>query len=58
MTVLKNAPHRELALEFLKYLLCENGKRIFQENHQDFIWPPVAFGNVPDEIKDEVRVGG
>ncbi|ASJ05046.1 tungstate ABC transporter substrate-binding protein WtpA [Thermococcus barossii] len=58
VTVPKDAPNRELALEFLKYLLGENGKRIFRENHQDFIWPPVAFGNVPAEIKDEVRVEG
>ncbi|ASJ14714.1 tungstate ABC transporter substrate-binding protein WtpA [Thermococcus radiotolerans] len=58
VTVPKDAPNRELAIEFLRYLLGENGRRIFQENHQDFIWPPVAFGNVPDEIKDEVKVEG
>ncbi|AFL95711.1 molybdate/tungstate ABC transporter periplasmic substrate-binding protein [Thermococcus cleftensis] len=58
VTVPKDAPNRELAMEFLKYLLGENGKRIFQENHQDFIWPPVAFGSVPDEIKPLVKVEG
>ncbi|NJE77353.1 tungstate ABC transporter substrate-binding protein WtpA [Thermococcus sp. ES12] len=58
VTVPKDAPNRELALEFLKYLLGENGKRVFQENHQDFIWPPVAFGSVPDEIKSLVKVEG
>lgn len=58
VTVPKDAPNRELAMEFLRYLLGENGRRVFQENHQDFIWPPVAFGNVPDEIKDEVKVEG
>ncbi|WP_148883866.1 tungstate ABC transporter substrate-binding protein WtpA [Thermococcus aciditolerans] len=58
VTVPKDAPNSELAMEFLKYLLGENGRRVFQENHQDFIWPPVAFGNVPDEIKPLVKVEG
>ncbi|ASJ00763.1 tungstate ABC transporter substrate-binding protein WtpA [Thermococcus gorgonarius] len=56
VTVLKDAPHRDLAIEFLKFLLGENGQRVFKENHQDFLNPPVAFGNVPDGIKDLVRV--
>ncbi|NJE09533.1 tungstate ABC transporter substrate-binding protein WtpA [Thermococcus sp. MAR1] len=58
VTVPKDAPNRELALEFLRYLLGENGRKVFQENHQDFIWPPRAFGNAPNEIKDEVKVEG
>ncbi|NJE85024.1 tungstate ABC transporter substrate-binding protein WtpA [Thermococcus sp. CX2] len=58
VTVPKEAPNRELAMEFLKYLLSEKGKEVFQKNYQDFIWPPVAFGNVPDEIKDMVTVEG
>ncbi|MDV3104848.1 tungstate ABC transporter substrate-binding protein WtpA [Thermococcus waiotapuensis] len=56
LTVLKDAPNRELAIEFLKFLLGENGKKVFKENHQDFLDQPVAFGNVPDEIRDIVRV--
>ncbi|ACS33937.1 ABC-type transport system protein, periplasmic component [Thermococcus gammatolerans EJ3] len=58
VTVPKNAPHRELAMEFLKFLLSEKGRDVFKANHQDFIWPPIAFGNVPEEIKDEVKVEG
>ncbi|NJF24343.1 tungstate ABC transporter substrate-binding protein WtpA [Thermococcus sp. Bubb.Bath] len=58
VTVLKDAPNRELALQFLKFLLGEEGKKVFEENHQDFLNPPVAFGNVPDEIKDLVEVKG
>jgi len=58
VTVPKDAPHRELAMEFLRFMLGENGRRVFQENHQDFIWPPIAFGNVPEEIKDIVKVEG
>ncbi|ALV61777.1 Tungstate ABC transporter, periplasmic substrate-binding protein WtpA [Thermococcus sp. 2319x1] len=57
-TVLKDAPNRELALEYLKFLLSERGRQIFERNYQDFIWPPVGFGNIPEEIKDEVMVGG
>ena len=58
VTVPKDAPHRELAMEFLRFMLGENGRRVFQENHQDFIWPPIAFGNVPEEIRDIVKVEG
>ena len=58
VTVTKDAPNRELAIEFLKFLLGDEGKEVFKENHQDFLNPPVAFGNVPDEIKDEVKVEG
>ncbi len=58
VTVTKDAPNRELAIEFLKFLLGEKGQRVFKENHQDFLNPPVAFGNVPEEIKDEVKVEG
>jgi len=58
VTVPKNAPHRELAMEFLRYLLSDEGREIFERNHQGFMVPPVAFGNVPDEIKDLVRVEG
>jgi len=58
VTVPKNAPERELALEFLRFMLGERGREIFEANYQDFIWPPIAFGNVPNEIRDEVRVEG
>ncbi|ASJ07942.1 molybdate ABC transporter substrate-binding protein [Thermococcus siculi] len=58
VTVPKDAPNRDLAIEFLKFLLGENGQKVFKENHQDFLNPPVAFGNVPEEIKDLVKVEG
>ncbi|AFN04494.1 tungstate ABC transporter substrate-binding protein WtpA [Pyrococcus furiosus DSM 3638] len=56
VTVLKDAPNREVAIEFLRYLLSENGKRIFEKNHQDFLEPPIAFGNVPEELKPLVSI--
>ncbi len=55
VTVLKDAPNRDIAMEFLRFLLSENGKRIFRENHQEFLDPPVAFGKIPKEIKDLVK---
>jgi len=58
VTVLKNAPHRDLAIEFLKFWLGKEGREVFEENHQDFLNPPIAFGNVPDEIKPFVKVRG
>jgi len=58
VTVLRDAPNRRLALAYLKFLLSEKGKEIFEENYQDFIWPPVGFGNIPKEIRDEVKIEG
>ncbi len=58
ITVLKNAPDKKLAIEFLKYLLSDKGREVFKKNYQDFLNPPVAFGNVPDEIKPLVKIGG
>ena len=55
VTVLKDAPNRDIAMEFLRFLLSENGKRIFRENHQEFLDPPMAFGKIPKEIKDLVK---
>lgn len=56
ITVLRDAPNREVALEYLKFMLNEDGKRIFEKNYQNFIWPPVGFGNVPEELRDLVEV--
>ncbi len=58
VTVLKNAPHRQLALEFLKFWLSSEGRKIFEQNYQDFLNPPIAFGNIPAEIRNEVKIGG
>nr|3CG3_A Chain A, UPF0100 protein PH0151 [Pyrococcus horikoshii] len=56
ITVLKNAPNRELAIEFLRFLLGNEGRKIFEDNYQEFLSPPVAFGNVPPEIRRLVEV--
>ncbi len=56
ITVPKNAPHERLALEFLRFVLTHGD--VFEKCHQRFISPPLAFGNVPEEIRDIVRCGG
>ena len=58
ITVPGNAPHRKLAIEFLKFLLGKKGREVFEKNHQDFLNPPVAFGNVPEGIRALVKVEG
>lgn len=47
ITVLKNAPHYDLALEFVKLLLSEKGRQIFTDDGQMPISPPISSGKVP-----------
>ncbi len=54
ITVPKNAPHERLALEFLRFVLTHG--EVFEKCHQKFLNPPLAFGNVPKEIRDVVRI--
>lgn len=56
ITVLKNAPHRKLALQFLAYMLKE-GRSAFTENYHDFMKTPIAFGNIPKKIENMVKKG-
>ncbi|MBC7337433.1 MAG: extracellular solute-binding protein, partial [Clostridia bacterium] len=56
ITVLKNAPHRKLALQFLAYMLKE-GRSAFTENYHDFMKTPIALGNIPKEIENMVKKG-
>ncbi len=56
VTVLRDAPSKEIAMKYLSFLLSDKGREVFARNHQDFLEKPVAFGNIPDEIKDLVEV--
>ncbi len=49
----KNAEHKELAIEFLKFMLTK-GREIFEKNHQDFLPKPIAFGKIPKEIAEVI----
>ncbi len=46
----KNAEHKDLALEFLRFLLSEDGRKVFERNYQEFLPKPMCYGNVPEEI--------
>ncbi|RLI78489.1 tungstate ABC transporter substrate-binding protein WtpA [Archaeoglobales archaeon] len=55
VTVLKDAPNKKVALEYLRFLLNEKGREIFAKNHQEFLKTPIGYGNIPSEIKGLVR---
>jgi len=56
VTLLKNAPHKEEAIEFLKYLLnSEKGLKILKQCGQPPIIPPIATFNV-DEIPEQLKL--
>lgn len=50
ITVPNNAEHRDLAIEFVKLVLSEDGQKIFDELGQPPIGPAVGSGNVPQEL--------
>ena len=53
VTIPKNAPSRELAIAFMKYLLGEKGQAIMNKNGQLSIVPAVAndLSKLPDELR-------
>ncbi len=53
ITIPKNSKNKKIAEEYVAYLLSE-GRRIFTKNHQEFLDKPIAFGNVPEKLKDYV----
>jgi molybdate/tungstate transport system substrate-binding protein len=56
VTIPKNAPHPELALAFVRFLLGPEGQAIMEQQGQPPIAPPVAVDRaaVPDELQDLV----
>ncbi|XRO77757.1 tungstate ABC transporter substrate-binding protein WtpA [Methanocaldococcus sp. 10A] len=54
LTVPTNAPHKKEALEFVKLVL--EHPEVLENNGQPAISPAIAKGNVPDEIKDLVKI--
>ncbi len=55
VTMPKNAPHKELALLFLRYLLTD-GRKVFEKDGQNFLPKPLAWGTVPEEIRSLVEL--
>lgn len=56
ITIPKNAPHRDLAISFLKMILSETGQEIFYNLGQPPIYPALTndLNKVPSEIRDNV----
>ena len=50
ITVPKNAPHPEIGLEFVKFVISADGQRIFESMGQPPIVPAVGEGEVPGEL--------
>ena len=48
----KNAENKEIALEFIKFLLSEKGREVFKKNYQDFLPKPIGYGEIPKELAD------
>jgi molybdate/tungstate transport system substrate-binding protein len=59
ITIPENAPNRELAIEFVKFVVSEQGQEILDYNHHPSIVPAEAdnLSNVPDELKPFVTSG-
>ncbi len=51
ITMPKNAPHKDLALEFIKLVLSDEGKEIFMKNGQPPLETALGYGNIPDMLK-------
>jgi len=54
LTIPKNAEHRELAIEYIKFLLTK-GREIFKRDYQKFLPKPIVIGNVPKELESVIR---
>jgi len=56
ITVPTNAENPKLGLEFVRFVIGESGQKIFADNGQPPIVPPVGSGNVPEELKSLVQL--
>ena len=54
ITIPQNAPHPELAVEFVKFVMGPDGQRILQDNHQPSI-VPLRIDN-PDNLPNGLEV--
>ncbi len=55
LTVTKVARNREQALKFVRFILTK-GLDVFEESGQPPVKPPLAYGNVPSEIRSVAEV--
>ncbi|WFO76373.1 tungstate ABC transporter substrate-binding protein WtpA [Desulfurococcaceae archaeon MEX13E-LK6-19] len=50
-TIPLNAENRDLAIKFIKLLLSDTGREIFNSLGQPFLEKPIFYGDVPEELK-------
>ena len=58
ITMPKNAQHKDLALEFIRLVLSEEGKKIFRRNGQPPLETALGYGNLPDVLAPLVEKAG
>ena len=51
LTIPKCAQNRDLSIEFINFLLSDEGRRIFEESGQQFLDKFEVVGEVPEEIR-------
>jgi molybdate/tungstate transport system substrate-binding protein len=56
ITVPKNADNPELGLEFVEFVISEPGQKIFADNGQPPIVPPIGSGDIPAELEPFVAL--
>lgn len=59
LTIPSNAPHPELAVEFIKFLLSKEGQAIMEQNGQPPIIPALTndLAKVPPELRPQLKQG-
>jgi molybdate/tungstate transport system substrate-binding protein len=54
ITIPKNAPHPDLAVDFIKFIFSDTGQKIFQDCKQPMIIPPSA--DEPSRLPSDLRL--
>ncbi|MCS7102307.1 MAG: tungstate ABC transporter substrate-binding protein WtpA [Candidatus Korarchaeum sp.] len=57
LTIPRSSEDKNVAIDFLKFLLTE-GLKMFEEQNQQPLRPPIGVGNVPVELRSLVEVRG
>jgi len=57
ITVLSESKNKRMALEFIKLLLSDKGKKVFEKYVQPPLEEAIGYGNVPKELEKYVKKG-
>lgn len=57
ITILENAPNKELAIKFVQYIFSDKGAKIMKQNGQPLIAPSYSetYENIPNQLKEFAR---